>query len=887
VLIERESSLQSLTSIAQTCREGQGRIVILAGEAGIGKTSLLREFERTAGSGLKVLWGGCEALFTPRPLGPLQDMAKSIDPRIATLLEDGAAQDRIFPALLNALQDSQQAHVLIFEDVHWADNATLDLIKYLGRRVAVLRVMLVLTFRNDEMGKNHPLTHVLGDLPSRSSTRISLQPLSPKAVASLAGPSPDAAANLYAITEGNPFFVTEILASGIGATSKSIPDSIRDAVWSRASRLTAGERELLEVMSILPGGVEPWLLRQLVSDGADQTVESLLQRGMLQRNKQGFVKFRHELARQAMMDGLSEGVQKAQHARVLKALSDNAPDGANLPITRIAHHAAGAGDHLKVLELAPRAATEAAKLGSHREAASHLAMALTYADQAPPELAAQLFESWAYEAGLSLKSDDQIVAAAEKAVDLWRSLDRKDKVAYNLRRLSRLYWYRGDSATAVHYADEAIAVLSGEPESGELAMTYSNRAQLFMFDDRFDEAIALSRKAITLAQKFGEMETRIHALNNLGGSMLFAGRVEGKDYMEESLALAVANGFHEQADRAFANYAEYAVIAKDFPLAERLIAEGIAFDSKHDIDAGIYMQSGRMAQMRMEQGRFTEAEAIASGVMGMEGLALVAKLPALIVLAKTRLRLGKENAPNLVQQALDTALSTQEQQNIVPTRLASIEAAWLAGDLPAAQSELKAMQKLHLEGLDGWDMGSFAVWWQRCAMVEAFPVANPRLAAPRAMELKGSCEGAAEEWTRLGLPYEAALALMHVDGKGASTALAQAVALLEEMAARPAASLARVKAKQLGLEDAMPKIRRGPYAAARSHPLGLTHREVEVLGLVAQGLGNQEIAKKIVRSQKTVEHHVSAVLGKLNAASRMDVVLRLQSEPWLLSSPQN
>ena len=299
------------------------------------------------------------------------------------------------------------------------------------------------------------------------------------------------------------------------------------------------------------------------------------------------------------------------------------------------------------------------------------------------------------------------------------------------------------------------------------------------------------------------------------------------------------------------------------------------------------MLAGRQAQMRMEQGRFAEAETIAVGVLGLDGLALVGKLPALIVLAKTRVRLGKADGPGLLRQAMQDALATQEQQHIVPTRLGLIEAAWLTGDLATARSELTAMSHIHIDGLDSWDLGTFAVWWRRCGMATAFPRPDARLAGPREAELQGDCNAAAKAWQDLGLPYEAGLALLQVEGKHAGAALAEAVVMFEEIAAQPAAALTRLKAKQLGVAAMLPKIRRGPYAAARSHPLGLTHREVQVLGLLAQGLGNQDIAKRLVRSLKTVEHHVSAVLGKLNASSRMDVVLRLQSEPWLLPSGKN
>ena len=881
-LLERETPLASLNAALKSAHAGQGQTVIVGGEAGIGKTSLLRAFAQAlAGEKrnepAKLLWGGSDALFTPQPLGPLKDMADNIDPRLAALLDDMAPQDRIFPALLNALQSGPETRVLIFEDVHWADNATFDLIKYIGRRIAFVRAVLVLSYRSDEVGANHPLSQVLGDLPASSTKRIALKPLSAEGVATLARASGQDGLELYRITMGNPFFATELLAStqphGQRNPEKGVPASVRDAVWARLQRLPPKERALLEAVSVAPSGAENWLAEALIGENADAAIDACVARNLLVKDSEDRYRFRHELARAATLDRLPPATQRHLHRLAFEMLAKRP----SFPLACLTHHAAGAGDWENVLALAPRAAAEAIKLGAHREAATHLATALRQASEAPPELAARLHEDWAYEASLTLHISDEILAAAAKAIALWRGLSRKDKVSHNLRRLSRFHWYRGESPLAIKNADEAIATLDGEPQSRELALAYSNRAQLYMFNDHFDQAIDLSRKAIALATDLGDVETRIHALNNLGGSQLFAGRAEGKAAMEESLALSLAHGFTDQANRAYMNFGEYAILAKEFDLAERLLAEGMAFNSKHDLDANIHLLAGRQAQLRMEQGRFEEAETIASSILGLEDLALVVKLPARFVLARTRLRLGKDDGQALIRQALSDAVATDELQHILPAHLAMIEAYWLEGDLASARAELKAMSEKHLGGLDSWDMGAFAVWWRRCGMEAMFPHSGSSIAVPREAELRGEAQSAAGEWTRLGLPYEAALALL-ANPEG----LARAVLLLDELGARPAASLARRMAKDQGvtLKAANPK--RGPYAAAKRHPLGLTSREAEVLELIVEGLGNQEIAARLTRSPRTVEHHVSALLGKLNATSRMDVLLRLRNEPWLV-----
>ena len=881
MLVERDAPLEALLNLARNAAAGHGGTVVLGGEAGIGKTSLLREFGQRISTGWRVHWGGCEALFTPRPLGPLQDMAEALDSRVAALLDQTAAPERLFPALVNALQDASETSVLVFEDVHWADNATLDLVKYLGRRVSLLRAMLVLSVRTDEIGADHPLAQVLGDLPSAAATRIALQPLSPQGVMALATQAGRSGADLHRITAGNPFFVTELLASNDGAPGR-IPASVRDAVWSRLARLAAREREALEVISIVPGSVERWLLRALLGAEADAAVDHCVARGMLLRDDQGAVKFRHELARQATLDRLSASVQQTLHARVEAAMSEVPATAGIVPLSRRVHHAAGADDGRRVLDLAPQAAAQAARLGAHEQAAAHLATALRYVAHAPKDLAAQLHEDWSYEAGL-VRIDDAVIEARRRAIALWRGIGRVDKVGLNLRWLSRLHWYRGEARQAEDYVGQAVRELESLPPGPELAMAYSARSQMHMLHDRTDDAIDWGLRAIALAEKLGEVETRVHALNNVGTALLFADRPGGREKMEQSLSLALAHGFHEQAARAYTNYAEYAVVFKDFALAERILAEGIAFDTRHDLDSWTHYLVGRQAQLRMEQGRLREAETIARGVMSLERLTLVMHLPALTVLGRVRVRLGEADGPALLEQALKEGLATGEPQRIIPVRFGLAEAAWLAEDPGACRTQLEELAAMNLENFDPWELGEFSTWWRRSGMARPFPISTARVPAPRSTELGGDPLTAATEWSRLGLPYEAGLALMQVDGDGAGAAFVRAVAMFEPIEATPAAQLARRRAQRLGVARALPKVRRGPYATARRHPLGLTQRELQVLGLIAQGMGNREIARRLVRSQRTIEHHVSAVLGKLNATNRMDVLLRLRSEPWLLS----
>jgi DNA-binding CsgD family transcriptional regulator len=637
------------------------------------------------------------------------------------------------------------------------------------------------------------------------------------------------------------------------------------------------------MMSIVPGNVELGLITTLLGIEADDLVERAVARGLLRRDAQGDITFRHELARQATLDRLSPSLQRSLHAKVEAALAALPGQETMAHLARRVHHAAGADDGARVLELAPQAAAQASRLGAHQQAASFLATALKYVAQAPPAVAAQLHESWAYEASLGLFDYDAIMAAHHRSIATWRELGNAAKVSLNLRLLSRLHWRRGEGEQARNLADLAVEEAEAIAPGPELAMAYSTRSQLNMLHYRFDEAIDWGRRAISLADELGVLETRVHALNNVGTALLFGNRPDGRAVMEEGLTLALEHGFHDHAARAYTNFAEYAVVAKDFPLAERLLAEGIAFAARHDLDSSTQYLLGRQAQLRMEQGRLRQAEIIAQGVIGMERLPVVMHLPALTVLGRVRVRMNEPGGQALLLRALEEGLPTGEPQRIVPVRLALTEAAWLAEDLDAAQQQLAELSAIDLGRLPSWDFGELAAWWQRCRMRGAPPGAAMELPAPWAAELRGDPQAAAAEWARLGLPYECALALMQVKGGDAAKALTRAVAGLEAIEARQAAALARKVAQRVGVASHLPKSRRGPYAVSRHHPLGLTQSEQQVLRLIAEGRSNKDIARFLSRSPRTIEHQVSAVLGKFSAANRMEVLLRLRSEPWLLS----
>lgn len=882
MLLEREDQLRVLGELVGRADHDCGCTVLLAGEAGIGKTALLQAFAARQERPRQILWGACEPLTTPRPLGPLEDVAAALDPALPALLEQGAAPSSIFARVLAALQKPAPARVLIFEDVHWADHATLDLIRYLGRRLPAVPALLILSLRSDEVTPGDTLARLAGDLPTTALVRIPLMPLSAAAVGTLVQQAGRDGDEVYRVTAGNPFFVNMLLTDSDGA-GEALPVTVRDAVWARLARLDAQERWMLDLISVIPGSVEHALWTSLRTEDV-AAAERCVARGILLRDAAGALSFRHELARQAVMAFMAPDELRQMHAHVLALLERHA-HSASVPLARLVHHAAAAEDARRVLALAPRAATEAAALGAHRLAAQQLEWALRFVGQVSDAEAAQLYQDWAYEMGLAVRINEAVIEAQHNAIEIWRRLGRIEKVGHNLRWLSRLHWYRGEGRLAEEYADAAVRELETLPPGSELAMAYSMRSQLHMLHDRFELAIEWGERALALAEQLGDVETRIHALNNIGVSELMGHSCNpsGRDKLEQSLQLAHEHGYHEHAARAYTNLAEYAVGFRDFPLAERVLDEGIRFDREHDLDVWTSYLVGCQAQLRLAQGRLREAESMAQRIVMMTALSVVERLPAMSVLGRAQARLGVPGAVKALREALDLARPTGEPQRMVPLHLALIEAAWIERDMTECDAQLRALQELKGASLDVWEYGEMAVWLLRRKMPAASRIQPTRqVSEPWAAELRGDFQAAAEAWLQWGAPCEAALALLQVRGANAGAAFARALRLLEPLDAHGLIARLRDLADESGLTQALPRPRRGRYSVARTNALGLTRRELQVLELLQAGQRNPEIAQRLSRSPRTVEHHVAAIYAKLGVGNRVELLLRLHDEPWLL-----
>lgn len=849
-LLEREKEAAVLAAALADAVAGRGRIVLVSGEAGIGKSAFVEHFVETHGQGLCVLTGHCDPLFTPTPLGPLYDIARQTRADLLLALEAGAPRAGLFSAVLDMMRGARQANLVLVEDIHWADEATLDLVKFLGRRIAGTRTLLVLTYREGEVADT-PLRQVLGDLAmSKATVRLELPRLSLEAVRRLVGDRAVDAGSLHRQTAGNPFFVTEVLSSGVG-----LPPTVRDAVLARAGRLCPRARKALDAAAVIGSRIEHRLLEQVLDGAPDGSLDGLaecLRVGMLERVGDG-VAFRHELVRDAILVDLDPGRRRELNRRALEALGGS---GRRADLAQLVQYAEGAGDAAAVLEYGAAAARAASSVGAHREAAAHYARMLRQAaDRAAPERAA-LCEAYAEESAI-VDRLDEAEAVRREAVALRREMGDRLKEGENLAELAWPLVRSGRNAAADDTCRQAIAVLTAEPPSRQLANAYRIQAHLMMLDRDCSGAIALGRQAIALAERFDDTATVAAAENVIGTALLVSGDESGLGHLERSIALAHAHGMDALVGIGHTNigvsYGEIYRLAD----AERHLAKGIAYTCERDLDSANHYMRAWLALTRLYQGRWTEASEIAADLLARPSVSAVSRIVALAALGRVQARRGDIDPWPVLDEALALAAQTDTLQRLAPVRAARAEAAWLGGDSKRAVAEAAAACGLAIRRKHPWFAGEL-IYWGRIA---GSPMAAPSwLAPPFLLQSRGHWRRAAAEWQRLGCPYEQARAL----AAGDPPAQIEALDIFTRLGAAPAAAMLRQRLRGAGIRH----IPRGPRAATRSNPFGLTVRELEILRCLATGLTNGGIGAKLHVSPKTVDHHVSSVLAKLGAASR-------------------
>ncbi len=867
-LVEREGVLQTLRERLNASAI-RGHMVILAGEAGIGKTSVLRALaaQHTSDRGT-VWWGACDALETPHPLAPLLDIAREQMPRFAARLD--GPRPALFDAVLDELRRTAGPILLVVEDAHWADDATLDLLKYLGRRIEGTHALLAVSYRDDEVGATHPLRRVLGELPTAVRSYLPVPSLSAAAVQTLAQRAGRRSDGLHAATQGNAFFVTELLRE-TSLPTPAVPRSVQDVVLARFARLGAGAQELSRLVAVVPGRTERWLVDTLLAPSLAD-IEAGLSSGLLLADAASLA-FRHELGRVAVESALSAPQTQALHAQVLAALSARLDAGDTVAPARLVHHAVAARDRAAVSRYAPQAARQASQRGAQREAAAQWRIALEHGQPRDEAEHMAWLDGFALSGALvglnkpTLAALQQLHALALRRGDIAAAAQARARQTGPLVGQLR----HAEANTAI---DDALALMAPlQPPGAAHAFVWAIASYQTMLERDCAQSIEQGRRAIALASALGDSATVARAELHTGAALLFVDLDAGRRMLlalrDRLRAAGNLRGVANVLSMIGSGLGELMQLAE----ADAYLSEAVALAEAHDFN-GVYPRAW-LALGRMLTRRWDEAAGFASAVVSSEHDSSMARLMALLALGRLRLRRGDPGTDTVLDEALTLASGSGTLQRLAPTACARAEAAFARGDLPQVRTEVERALPLAQAKGHPWFVGELRYWlWRAGADADAGGApSTDGCAAPWVLAMAGQWQDAAHAWAALGCPYEQARAL----ADGDSAAQRQALAIFEHLGAAPAAEALRRRLRDAGERG----VARGARASTQGHPAGLTRAEQQVLTLMAQELRNAEIAERIHRSVRTVDHHVAAVLAKLGVDSRQAAVQQARREGWV------
>jgi DNA-binding CsgD family transcriptional regulator len=882
MLLEREAPLTLLRARIAGLAAGGGGVALVQGEAGIGKTTLLHALRSEPGA-ITWLCGACEPLLAPPPLAPLIDLLDALPPALAAAVQAGRTAE-VMAGLLQRLQRGDKPVVLLIDDTQWADSATLDLLRYLGRRLHGSRALLLLGWRVDATSDEalRALWAALAaTLPTAALTRIELAPLSDAAVRAWAQRSGREGGELYRVTQGNPFFVSQLIESPAG----QLPAAVRDAVLARALPLSGDSREVLEGISVSPTEL-PVSVLESVFDNAAAAVDEGVAIGLLTLHD-GQVRFRHELARLAVASALPARRAQALHTALFDALSLLGASAA-----RLVHHAEQAGLPGAVLRLAQTAAAEARAGGAHRQAAQLLALALRESGALATAERAALAASLADACVLANRLQEAI-DARERALAWHTELGATLAQAQDRRELARAHWIWRRSPMAREHALAAQSLLAGLPDdpavARERAWTAATLADVQLLDTRADGAVQMAGQALALMQQLGDSAGVAYAGSSLGGALLRrSDQAPGWSHLQDSLDLALNLNLQELLLRGCLTQATAGLVHHRPEPVQQALGVGLAYCEAHDIDLYALRLRIRQAYDSLRCGNFADALAALRSVRSAPGLPTMESEQSHYALMVLALRWGDPAvaAAADVQAFWRSVVERRHRLGLdpwyAPQDLLCAEAAWLSGDLPAARAAVQGALGGALEHREGWRLGAVLCWARRVGLALPLPLPHgwPDSPLPEAcrLELQGRTQEAAALYRGRGSRWEQLMVLL-----GAMPAdeglLREGLQLAATCGSASAVALARRRLRAIGVRLGRAPSR-SPAVVQAGVVATLTPRQRQVLLLLRQGLSNREIAARLVRSERTVEKHVAALLALLGVASRTEAAaFPLPGEP--------
>jgi DNA-binding CsgD family transcriptional regulator len=846
-LLERDRELALFGRAFESAATGTGTGIALSGESGAGKSALVASALR-ATHGLRVLRGQCEPLRTPRPLGPVRDLGLA---GLEELVRSDARLSDIGEHVYATL--GAEPTVVVVEDLHWIDEASAEVLRFLARRVESAPLVMVLTYRDDEIGLRHPGRGLLGDVAALDGlTTVQLAPLSVGAVATaVAGTGLDPS-RVHALTGGNAFFVSQVAKD----PDRPLPPSVRDAVLARVADVDLGDLEVLQLIACAPDRLDDRVLPLVDVDLP--TLRRLNETTLLGRDDHGLV-FRHELARLAVESTIPPGGASVLHLRLLDALERLE---LNDPAV-LTHHAVAARDSLRATAYAQAAAAEATAAASNAEAAAFLEIALEYLPSTtPPIERARLLLQLSLQQYLTSRISEAI-GSARASIPLAEGAGAPALVAEAYSVMAVLEYHSARRRYVDQYAARAleIAEVAGDPATS--VRTQANAAFLAMIGGDLDAAVAGAERTVALATEAGmdEYVTAGRMFREMVDSL--SGDQDARARVLELGATARDRGWDELASRAFDVTAFADVEQGNLRGLRAVVDAGLAHSAARDLPVARLWLLAARATLHLLHGRWDAAVEDASAVV--TGDLLPGCLHPDLVLAAVALRRGETEvvAPH-VERMWATAQGLEEPMRLLSAGTLLAEVMWMTGREDSRVVDLST-RFADLGGAPDtrWPAGHLALWLRRLDL--PFKIAELGLPEPFASSLEGRHADAAEWWHRAGSSYHEALAWADSNEEEDRS---RAVGLLDRLEAVAVAD----KLRRGMREDGLAQVPQRPQASTRANPFGLTNRQLEVARLVARGGTNGEIAAQLYISLKTTEVHVSAILAKLGVPNRRAVV---------------
>ncbi len=839
-LVERQGHLQVLLDSVAATRYS-GTVVLLSAEAGHGKTSLVAELLSSLDHRYMVLRAACEPVGIPTAFAPLYDLLDDLPGEVIHDIKSGASRSAINAGVLDLLKN--ESVVLVIEDIHWADEATLGLVRYVGRRLEATNSCLVLTYRSEELEASPQLRLVVADLGSQA-TRVDLPALSLAGVTELAEGVDVDPVEIYNTSLGNPFFVEELVLN----PHSSLPPNIQNAVLASVTRLTPGALEIVNTVALSPDGVGYETIIGLVDD-AERHLDLLTQRRLLVVNG-STVSCRHDLIRESITNAMPKATRRRLHRRLLETLE-------TLPIqdrdlARLAHHSIGAGDAKKALDYSWRAGREAARSGAHRQAAYHLVNAVDSAANMTPEAYSELLLEAAHE------------QCFINAFEVASSFARK-RVEHSLtplataKALAWLAFFESREnliASCQQNASAAIEGLRGDDPSEELALALAVLAWAELTEGHLERAIEHGDEAIAVARAAGDSSVEVHAATSSGTARFLMGDASGRPLVEEAVTLGVERDIKEFTARALNNIGGTYLAERNLEAARAQFLRLVEFSQSNELDAWYLACMVTLAWIDVLAGRWDEADRELETVRGQR-TCRSSEVEYAVAAATLRMRRADPGAVDLVRDAMGLAEGFSERSSVVRVCAMVMEAAWV-GLLPESEA------RKHFEGARS--AGSLGARLSRSRLIEFW-------AARLGWHDVDPASTGQVEWAELGFYVEGAI----VAAVSAEADLQATFSELESFGAEGVMAGLRRELQRKGVK----RVPRGSRPSTRNSPGRLTGRETEVLRLLASGLSNASIAGELFISEKTASHHVSSILSKLGVSNRTEAAAMASGNGWL------